>query len=590
MEIDLDAILRTFVAESEEHLGHIEEALIALESRPEEPSFLEVIFRGAHTIKGNAASLGFARVAEFAHAFEELLQRLRSRAVPVTRERITLLLRSVDALRQMLPEAVAGAADIRPEHHALLAQLTGSGASFAAEAAPAKGWAVVEAERRAAGRRRQDAPALAERADTVRVDIEKLDRMLNLAGEIAVAHGRLRQALESPPHPVVEALEAHGQLERLSLSLQEQIMKARMVPVGPIFRHYMRTVRDIAHANAKSARLLIDGDDVEIDLSMVEKLKDPLTHMIRNALDHGIETPDARQRLGKDPCGSITLKAFHDSASIVIQLIDDGAGLNRERIAARARATGLAAEPEQLPDHELFKFIFEPGFSTAETITDLSGRGVGMDVVRRNIEALRGTLAIDSRAGQGTTVTIRLPLTLAIIEGFGIGVGDETYIVPLDAVLECLELPAEERPNPRGHGVINLRGEPVPYIRLREWFGLSACNAQAGLPSARPPRENAVVVEFDGIKAAIVGDKLYGAQQTVIKPLGKRFQDLPGISGSAILSNGRVALILDVSGLMREVIRACGHAFASEAGAAKLASGAASGGEALEQGSTHRQV
>ncbi|HWP24602.1 MAG TPA: Hpt domain-containing protein, partial [Candidatus Binatia bacterium] len=228
MEIDLDAILRTFVAESEEHLGHIEEALIALESHPGEQKLLEVIFRGAHTIKGNAASLGFVRVAEFAHAFEELLQRLRSRATPVIPETITLLLRSVDALRQMLPEAIAGAADLRPEHHALLARLAGNGVSVAEPPPPAP--AAADRAASATEPRRHDSQALAGRADTVRVDIDKLDCMLNLAGEIAVAHGRLRQILESPPHPFIEALEAHGQLERLSLSLQEQIMKARMVP------------------------------------------------------------------------------------------------------------------------------------------------------------------------------------------------------------------------------------------------------------------------------------------------------------------------------------------------------------------------
>jgi two-component system chemotaxis sensor kinase CheA len=553
VEIDFDAILKTFVAESEEHLVRIEEALIALESHPEEQKFLEVIFRGAHTIKGNAASLGFAKVAEFAHAFEELLQRLRGGAAPVANETITLLLRSVDALRQMLPETIAGAEDIRAEHHVLLAQLAGKEASPVKEPPPARAGAEAGSGRHPAGRRRQDSPALAERADTVRVDIQKLDRMITLAGEIAVAHGRLRQALETSSCPLIEALEAHGQLERLSMNLQEQIMKARMVPVGPIFRQYIRTVRDVAQANGKSARLLIEGDDVEIDLGMVEKLKDPLTHMIRNALDHGVEAPEVRRRAGKEACASITLKAFHESASIVIQLMDDGAGLNRERIAARARSTGLAADPEQLPDHELFKFIFEPGFSTAEKVTDLSGRGVGMDVVRRNIEALRGTVAIDSRGGEGTTVTIRLPLTLAIIEGFGVGVGDETYVLPMHSVLECIELPAEVRRHSSRQGVINLRGEPVPYVRLRDWFGLKG---------ARPPRENAVVIEIDRLKAAIVVDRLYGAHQTVIKPLGKRFQDLPGITGSAILGNGRVALILDASGLLREVIRACGGAWA----------------------------
>ena len=555
MDIDFDAILRTFVAESEEHLVRIEESLIGLESDPDEQKFLEVIFRGAHTIKGNAASLGFTKVSEFAHAFEELLQRLRNRAVPVSKERITLLLRSVDALRQMLPEAIAGAEEIRPEHQALLAKLADRNDSPVEEPRSLEPSEIVDPGRPSIGRRREDSQALIERADSVRVDIQKLDHMLNLAGEIAVAHGRLRQVLETPSHHIAEALEAHGQLERLSLNLQELIMKARMVPVGPIFRQYMRTVRDVAQANGKIARLVIYGDDVEIDLSMVEKLKDPLTHMVRNALDHGLESPEARRRAGKDPCGSITLKAFHEGASIVIQLIDDGAGLNRDHIAARARSSGMATDPEQLSDQELFKFIFEPGFSTAEKITDLSGRGVGMDVVRRNIETLRGTVSLESRSGTGTTIIIRVPLTLAIIEGFGFGIGEETYVLPLQTVLECIELPVEERRYNVRQGVINLRGEPLPYIRLREWFGLA---------SPRPSRENAVVIEIDRVKSALVVDSLYGAQQTVIKPLGKRFQDLPGIAGSAILGNGRVALILDAAGLIREVTRTQGNTIAAE--------------------------
>jgi two-component system, chemotaxis family, sensor kinase CheA len=547
MDIDFEAILRTYVAESEEHLVRMEESLIGLETYPDDQKFLEAIFRGAHTIKGNAAGLGFPKVSEFAHAFEELLQRLRNHVLPVTKETITVLLRSVDALRQMIPSAIAGAKELKPEQQALLAQLINRNAPPPErQPLPPQN---TNPSRQPARRRHEDFQALVERADTVRVDIQKLDRMLNLAGEIAVAHGRLRQTLETPAHQTAEALEAHGQLERLSLDLQEQIMKARMVPVGPIFRQYIRTVRDIAQASGKVARLLIHGDDVEIDLGMVEKLKDPLTHMIRNALDHGIEPPEVRRAKGKDPCGSITLKALHDGASIIIELIDDGAGLNRDRIAARVRSMGVLTEPEQLPDKELFNFIFEPGFSTAEKITDLSGRGVGMDVVRRNIETLRGTVGVDSCPEMGTTITIRLPLTLAIIEGFGVGIGDETYVLPLHAVLECIELPAEERCNNSSQGVINLRGQPLPYIRLRDWFGLT---------SPRPTRENVVVIEVGRVKAGLAVDMLYGARQTVIKPLGKRFQELPAIAGSAILGNGRVALILDVPGLMREVVRAHG--------------------------------
>src|SRR3990170_2710981 len=353
MEIDLDAILLTFSAETEERLSAMEEALIALEAYPEDEKPLEAIFRGAHTIKGNAASLGFSPVAKFAHAFEDLLQHFRSRAVSVTQERITLLLRSVDALRQMVLEAIAGAEELRPEHSALLQQLATGNPSGATEASVAVSAGTVHPSK-SFGPRREDFQASMERAGTVRVDIQKLDRMLNLTGEITVAHGRLREVLETRPQGGKEALEAQWQVERLSLDLQEQIMKVRMLPIGPIFRQYIRTVRDMAQANGKIARLAMGGEDVEIDLSVVEHLKDPLTHMIRNALDHGIETPEIRQARGKDRCGLITLSASHDDANIVIQTKDDGAGLSRERIVERARSLGMIAEPEKLADQDLY--------------------------------------------------------------------------------------------------------------------------------------------------------------------------------------------------------------------------------------------
>jgi two-component system chemotaxis sensor kinase CheA len=545
IDIDYEAILRTFLAESEEDVGKMEAALLSLEADPQNQKLLDAIFRGTHTLKGNAGSLGFPKVAGFAHVFEELLQRFRNRTLAVTQERITLLLSAVDALRQMIPEAIAGAEELQPSHVNLLHQLAdGNPTAKHAETPIAS---AQHGERRSHfGRRQEDVQAWIERADTARVDIAKLDRMLNLAGEIAVAHGRLRQVLETAARQGGHALEAHEQLERLSLDLQEQIMKVRMVPVGPIFRQYLRIVRDVAQANGKAARLVLEGEDVEVDLSMVENLKDPLTHMIRNALDHGIEDPESRRTQGKDPCGVIMIKAHHDGATIVIEIIDDGAGLNRERIAKRVRAMRSVADSDSLSDPELYKFIFEPGFSTAEKITDLSGRGVGMDVVKRNIEALRGAITVESRQGQGTKITIRLPLTLAIIEGFAVGVGAETYILPLHCVRECLTMPEDHQRNNDACGVINLRGLPVPYLRLRNWYGLLG---------NRPTRESIVVIEETGMQVGLAVDQLYGAHQTVIKPLGGHLKNLPGIAGSAILGSGRVALIVDVSALIRDAVR-----------------------------------
>jgi two-component system, chemotaxis family, sensor kinase CheA len=548
VDIDFEAIVRTYVAECEEHLSRMEEALIALETHPEDHQSLEAIFRGAHTIKGNAAGLSYDKVAEFAHAFEDVLQRMRAKTLPATQHRISLLLRSVDALRQMIPDAITGATELQSQHQSLLARLAAKDQDEIGELSEDPDSIAGTRERRTflVGRRREDVQAWVERADTVRVDIGKLDRMLNLAGEIAVAHGRLRQALGDSACQATDAWEAQEALERLSVDLQEQIMKARMVPVGPIFRQYLRTVRDLSQVTAKSARLVLEGEDVEVDLSMVEHLKDPITHMIRNAVDHGIEKPEIRCGAGKDPCGIITLNAFHDGASIVIQITDDGAGLNRQRIAARVRALGGPTDPDSLSDQELFRYLFEPGFSTAEQITDLSGRGVGMDIVKRNIESLRGAVTVESRLGAGTTITIRLPLTLAIIDGFGVGVADETFILPLHSVRECLTMPADGPCSANGFGVFELRGMPVPYLRLRDWYAL---------PGERPARESIVVVEENGMQAGLAVEQLYGAHQTVIKPLGAHFKDVPGIAGSAILGNGRVALIVDVAALLREAVQ-----------------------------------
>jgi len=522
---DRDLLLQTFLTEAGEHLRALEEALVALEARPEDAELLNGIFRVAHSLKGDALMVGFPRIADFAHGLEDLLERLRDGALAVDADLISLLLRAVDVLRALLAGAAAGQdtvpADLGAAQAALVAACAGPDA---AAAAPAEHGAVPNA-------------AVTAEAGTLRVDVAKLDRMLNLTGEIAIARGRVAQ--------MMEILEAHRDADLLQLELQEQVMKARMVPVGPFFRQYARTVRDVARAHGKAVRLVIEGDDVEMDTRVVERLRDPLTHMIRNSIDHGIESPELRAALGKPPEGCLTLRAAHDGGLIVIEVRDDGAGFNRPRIAERARETGLAADPQHLPDAELLALVFAPGFSTAETVTDLSGRGVGMDVVRRNIEGLRGTLAIASADGAGATITIRLPLTLAIIDGFAVGVGDETYIVPLDAVLECLSLPVDPHRDAHGRGVINLRGEPLPYLRLRDRFNATGAATQ---------REHVLVVQYAGGRAGIAVDALYGERQAVIKSLGAGLDGLSGLSGSTILGDGRVALILDVPALLREAV------------------------------------
>jgi two-component system chemotaxis sensor kinase CheA len=537
MEFDRDTIVQMFLVEAEEHLAAMEESLLALESHPDDPELLGAVFRGAHTVKGNAGSLGFVDVADFAHGVEDLLARLRSGEVSVTAERVTLLLQCVDALRQRIPDAALGMDAARMRHQKLLERLAAHTEGRADTAnAPAP-------ERRLRPRRqREDLP---DRVHTLRVDIGRLDRMLDLASEIAIARGRTSALLAGGGQR--DVLESHRETDRLFFDLQQLILQARMVPLGPAFRPYARTVRDVAVAHGKQARLVIEGEDVEVDATVVNHLRDPLTHMIRNALDHGIETPAVRRGRGKDPCGTIRLRAVRQGGHIVIEVGDDGAGLDRQRVAERARRQGLIEDESRLGDQDVHRLVFESGFSTAEEVTDLSGRGLGLDVVRRNIQALRGSVSLTSEPGRGATFTIRLPLTLAIIDGFALRVEDETFVLPMDAVVECLELPAEEAARSLGRGVLNLRGSVLPYLCLRDHFGVVG---------PRPARQNVVVVRYDGGRAGLAVDDLSGEQQTVVKPLGALFRDVPGIAGSAILGTGRVALILDVPVLLREAITA----------------------------------
>ena len=520
---DRALVLETFRAEAGDHLRRLEEMLVALESRTHDAELLQEIFRAVHSLKGDAAMVGFPEIAEFAHRVEDLLDALRDGLVAVDADMVTLLLRAVDVLRALMIGDTP--ADLDPVRAALAAARAGAGPAEAGEAARDVETTAGPTENR-----------------TLRIDVAKLDRMLDLTGEIAIARGRIAQMLGALPDGLGrDILEAHLGAERLQLELQEQVTKARMVPVGPLFRQYGRTVRDLAHAHGKSVRLEIEGEDVEVDTRVVERLRDPLTHMLRNAIDHGIESAELRAALEKPTEGCVTLRAAHDGGSIVIEVSDDGAGFNRSRIAQRLRDTGLVPHPEALSDGELLGFVFAPGFSTAETVTDLSGRGVGMDIVRHNIDALRGTIDIASVEGVGSTITVRLPLTLAIIDGFGVGVGTETYVIPLDCVLECIALPRETHEDGAGNGVVNLRGEPLPFVRLRD---------RLSVPGEQPRREHVVVVQHAGSRAGLAVDTLYGERQAVIKSLGTTLDAVRGLSGSTILGDGRVALILDVPALL----------------------------------------
>ena len=546
MDFDREKVVVSFLAESQEGLERSEQYLIAAETEAASAEMLDEIFRATHTIKGNASALDFPELAGFAHVMEDLLDAVRGGQVAVSRDVIALLLHGVDALRALVPAAAEGNDRLSPSHLGLKQLMADhasgkvTGATAAVSAPDAHNFSEVPSPAAVPG-----ASVLSARNRTLRVDIEKLDHMLNLTGEIAIAQGRLRRMIaEVQGDEGRRLLEMHREGERLQKNLQEQVMGVRLVPVGPLFQQFARSVRDISQSHNKLARLEIDGADVEVDTRVLEHLKDPLLHMIRNAIDHGIELPEVRHSKGKNPCGALKLTAFHSAGTILIQLSDDGAGFNRQRIVAKARALNLLPEGEMISDQELFNLVFTAGFSTADEVTDLSGRGVGMDVVRRNIDLLRGNIDIRSTEDQGTTIRIRLPLTLAIIEGFSVIANNETYVIPLEMITECLELPTDQISTERV-GVINLRGEPLPFVRLREVF------SAGGHP---PARENVVVLHREDGLAGLAVDKLLGECQAIIKPLSRLFRGVPGVSGSTILDDGRVALILDVSTLLRDVI------------------------------------
>jgi two-component system chemotaxis sensor kinase CheA len=378
----------------------------------------------------------------------------------------------------------------------------------------------------------------------VRVNADKLDELINLVGELVIASAGANLLARSCNNDPLQ--EAASTVSGLVEEILDGALHLRMIPIGDTFNRFRRVVRDISQELGKDIELIISGAETELDKTVVEKIGDPLMHLLRNAMDHGIESADARRAAGKSAKGHLSLNAYHDSGSIVIEIADDGAGLNRERILQKAQERGLVASGAVLTDQEIYNLIFEAGFSTAEAVTNLSGRGVGMDVVKRNITLLRGTVDLDSRPGQGTVVRIRLPLTLAIINGFLVGIDQSTYVIPLDMVQECIELDQHQRQSSRDTGYLDLRGEVLPLVHLRDHFSHEG-------PVAR--RQNVVVVRYAEHKAGLVVDDLLGEFQTVIKPLGKLFGALRGISGSTILGSGAVALILDVPALLNQIVQ-----------------------------------
>ena len=712
--MNLDDALQTFIAESQELLEDMENALLSVEQAEQKDELINAIFRAAHTIKGSSGLFGLDHIVSFTHVVESVLDQVRAGKLPIADRLVVLLLACCDHIGQLiaavaqgqtedsaelsakgdplvtelrtllappqatsslpvateipiaeaaerlerdqvlsdhwhisvrfgrevlkngmdpisfirylqtlgvitgivtLPDAIPAVADMDPElcylgfeialrsdadkatienafefvrdecllrilpphsliddYVALIQQQAGSEQRLGEMLVhcgtltrqeldtalnvqadqPGRPIGTILVEQRtvqpevveaALEKQKQIKEIGAQESRSIRIEADKLDQLINLVGELIIAGAGVNLIAHRTQNN--ELQESTSKLSTLVQEVRDSALQLRMVKIGATFGRFQRVVHDVSREIGKDIGLVVKGEETELDKTVVEKIGDPLMHLVRNAIDHGIESAELRASRGKPARGTVTLEAYHDSGSIVIAVSDDGGGLKRERILAKAQERGLVEEGRSLSDEEIYALIFEPGFSTAEKITNLSGRGVGLDVVKRNIVALRGTVGITSREGVGTTVMVRLPLTLAIIDGFLVEVGDSVFAIPLDMIEECVAYTAEP-----GHDYTNLRGQVLPFIRLRELFGVQ------GSPTRR---ENIVVLKHAGQRAGLVVDTLLGESQTVIKPLGQMFNQVKCVSGSTILGSGDVALILDVPALVQRAVQRSGQ-------------------------------
>jgi len=556
-------LLREFINESREHLDNIEQGVLVLENQPTDAETLNTVFRAFHTFKGGAGFLNLIPINRLAHVLESLLDLARQNKIPIDSTVIELILRGRDVLKKFVDEIdgqLTGARPLSPitiptallkcevqdviegRHVAAVgASENNAGPATANPATAAEIPGIVEIPAAAAA---ESAQPVAQNS-VVKVDTTKLDGLLDLVGEMVIAQSLVSQDLSEVVGLNPQFVRNVAQLSRITKELQRVSMSLRMVPIRGVFHKMSRVVRDVGAKQNKKVQFVTSGEDTELDRGVVEELNDPLLHMIRNSVDHGIESAEKRAAAGKPAQGTLNLRAYHQGGNIVVEVEDDGAGLNREKILKKAIERGLASAEDELTDDEVFKFIFAAGFSTAEKITDLSGRGVGLDVVRRNIERLRGSVEISSKLGQGTLFKISLPLTLAIIDGFIVRVGEERYIIPTLSVRESF------RPQPgmvsriqNKAEVVNVRGRLIPLLRLNETFGhvTEATEVTDGI---------AVVVESGAGVRCLLVDALLHKQEVVIKNLNDMMVHKNRmLAGAAILGDGRVGLILDVSALV----------------------------------------
>lgn len=610
MATGMEQFLQVFFEETDEHLATLELLLIGLDLDEPDAETLNGIFRAAHSIKGSSGMFGFDDLTAVTHELETLLDRIRcgqtalhADMIGVFLEARDVLQRLLDAHRSQVPDPDAPVAATVERLRAWLAQplaapvddgfglfdeapvaptsasdedafgffddapgtpgasaTSGSGSGSGsgdddfgffddAPGAPAVAAPAVAADQPKAAPSPAK-PTTAPRADSesssIRVSVEKIDSLINLVGELVITQAMLSQLSEDLDPTHFERLQqALAQLEHNTRDLQESVMSIRMLPISFIFSRFPRLVHDTSARLGKQVELILQGEHTELDKSVIEKLSDPLTHIVRNSIDHGIETPAERLAAGKPAQGSVKLAASHQGGSVVVEISDDGRGLSRERILAKAREKGLAVH-DAMSDAEVWQLIFMPGFSTAEAVTELSGRGVGMDVVRRNIQAMGGRIDIDSAPGMGTRMSIRLPLTLAILDGLIVAVEQVNYVVPLTYIVESLQARADDVRGLAGEEstVIRVRGEYLPLFSLNQLLRI-------GAPPQPPEQGIVVILESEGRSFALQVDELVGQQQVVIKSLEQNFRRIDGITGATIMGDGSVALILDVDALPR---------------------------------------
>jgi two-component system chemotaxis sensor kinase CheA len=546
-----------FIAEATEHIESAESTLLELESQPGDNELINKMFRSFHTIKGMAGFLNLSEIQSLAHSSENLLDLARKGQLVLAGDPTDVVFESIDMLKTMMAElqtALESGGPV-PSHAQLPSLLEKINAASQGQALPAtqgespspeadKQLDVILDPKSETSKAKGSAASGAHAEEKIKVGITRLDSLINLSGELVIAQLMVSEEVNTgqiSQHELVRRVAHQGKIVR---ELQELSMSMRMVPVQGVFQKMARLARDLSRKASKPVDFITTGEETELDRTVVDKIADPLIHMVRNSVDHGIEPEPDRLKASKNATGRVELRAFHQAGNIVIEIEDDGKGLDKERILKKAADNGVVESGQDMPDDEVFKLVFHPGLSTAEKVTSVSGRGVGMDVVKKNIEALRGKIDISSTRGKGTTFTIRLPLTLAVIDGQVVRIGEERYIIPINSIVRSLRPTRQQLSTVQGRGEMILeRGELIPLVRLYRLFNT--------VPSTEDATESlVVVVEEDGKKCCLLVDDLLGQQQVVIKSLGDALGRVPGVSGGAIMGDGKVTLILDIPGLV----------------------------------------